>query len=137
MESPRSIPGTIPARNKDPTEIDIVPPHTNMRMLGGMITPMTAEHAVMAIVKFLSYPWSIIAGMSTFPIPAASAFEDPLIPAKSIDTRTLICPNPPGRCPTVTRARSINFFVIPFSFIRFAASRKKGTERRRKELNEM
>ena len=31
---------------------------------------------------------------------AASAFEDPDIPANSMLTTTLICPRPPGRCPT-------------------------------------
>jgi hypothetical protein len=90
MDSPRRMPGIIPAKKRDPTDIDMVPPHTSMRILGGMITPITAEQAVIAMEKFLSYPSSIIAGIRTLPMPAASALDDPEIPANSIDTNTLI-----------------------------------------------
>ena len=43
-----STPGTTPARNSPPIDTEMTPPHTIIRMLGGMITPMTEEHAVIA-----------------------------------------------------------------------------------------
>src|SRR5437762_3814247 len=72
--------------------------------------------------------------MRTPPTPAASAVEDPEIPAKSIDTSTLTWPSPPGRWPTSTRDRLISFSVMPAVFIRFAASMKNGIASRRNEL---
>ncbi len=44
----------MPAMKSDPTDMDIVPPQMSMRMLGGMMTPMTEEQAVMAMVKLWS-----------------------------------------------------------------------------------
>ena len=35
------MPGTKPARNSPPIDTDMMPPHTIIRMLGGMITPIT------------------------------------------------------------------------------------------------
>jgi len=67
----------------------MTPPHTTMRMLGGMMTPMTEEHAVMATVKLGSYPCRRMAGMISEPSPAASAVEEPEIPAKIMLTTTL------------------------------------------------
>src|SRR5438876_4946514 len=75
--------------------------------------------------------------MRTPPTPAASAVEDPEIPAKSIDTSTLTWPSPPGRWPTSTRDRLISFSVMPAVFIRFAASMKNGIARSRKELYDL
>ena len=43
-----------PPRNIAPMETFITPPQTTIRMLGGMMTPMTEEQAVMATVKLLS-----------------------------------------------------------------------------------
>jgi hypothetical protein len=48
------IPGMNPPRNRAPTEVLSTPPHTTIRMLGGMITPITEEQAVMATVKEVS-----------------------------------------------------------------------------------
>ena len=82
-------PGIAPARNRAPTEIDITPPQTIINILGGMITPITEEHAVIATVKRASNPCFFIAGISILPQPAASAVDDPEIPANSIETMTL------------------------------------------------
>ena len=49
-----SKPGTTPARNNAPIETDLSPPHTTINMLGGMMTPMTDEQAVMATEKLAS-----------------------------------------------------------------------------------
>ena len=63
------IPGTIPARNRPLIETDINPPHTIIMMLGGMITPITEEHAVMATEKLASYPCFFIAGIISSAVP--------------------------------------------------------------------
>ena len=48
------MPGRKPARKRAPIETFITPPQTTIRMLGGMMTPMTDEQAVMATVKLAS-----------------------------------------------------------------------------------
>ncbi len=48
------MPGMKPPRNSAPTEAYRTPPQTIMRMLGGMMTPMTDEQAVIATVKEVS-----------------------------------------------------------------------------------
>ena len=65
---------------------------------------------------------------------AASAVDDPEMPAKKIDSTTLTCARPPGRCPTRSRESRINRSVMPPTFIRFAVSRKNGTASRMNEL---
>ena len=45
------MPGSTPARNRPPIETDISPPQTTIRIEGGMMTPITEEHAVMATEK--------------------------------------------------------------------------------------
>ena len=98
------------------------------------MTPITDEQAVMATAKRVSNPSRCIAGMRILPQPAASAVDDPEMPANSMDTITLTWPRPPGSQPVRTRARSIRRSVILPAFIRFAASRKNGTASRMKEL---
>src|SRR5450432_1627688 len=75
-----------------------------------------------------------MAGISTPPTPAASAVDEPEIPANSIETSTLTCPNPPGKCPTSARDRLMSFSVIPAEFIRLAARMKNGIASSRNEL---
>ena len=123
-----------PARNSPPIDTDIRPPHTTIRIEGGMITPITDEQAVTATAKEDEKPSFFICGMSREPMPAASAVELPEMPAKNIETTTLTCPRPPGRCPTSARASRIRRSVMPATFIRLAASRKNGTASRMKEL---
>ena len=62
-------------------------------------------------------------------MPAASAVDDPEIPAKIMLTTTLICPRPPLKCPTMACESSTSRWVIPEEFIRFAARMKNGTAR--------
>ena len=65
--------------------------------------------------------------MKIFDWLAASAVEEPEMPAKKIDSTTLICASPPGKCPTIARESFISRSVVPPTFIRFAVSRKNGT----------
>src|SRR6478752_9391207 len=44
-------PGMMPARYNAPIDVEITPPHTTIRMDGGMITANTADTAVIAIEK--------------------------------------------------------------------------------------
>ena len=115
-------------------ETEITPPHTIMRMLGGMITPMTDAHAVRAEENGASYPCFFMAGISTPPTPAASAVLEPEMPANSMLTTTLTWPRPPGKWPTIVRASATSLSVMPAEFIRLAASRKNGTASRMKVL---
>ena len=72
--------------------------------------------------------------MKILPWLAASAVEEPEMPAKKIDSTTFICASEPGKCPTMVRERSTRRSVIPPTFIRFAVSRKNGTASRMNEL---
>ena len=90
-------PGTTPAKKSPPIEADIRPPQTIIMMLGGIITPITDEQAVSATEKLESYPCFFMAGIINEPIPAASAVEEPEIPAKSMLTTTFTWASPPGR----------------------------------------
>ena len=65
---------------------------------------------------------------------AASAVEEPEMPAKKKDRTTLIWARLPGKCPTIDRDRRISRLVMPPPFIRLAVSRKNGTASRMKEL---
>ena len=65
---------------------------------------------------------------------AASAVEEPLMPAKKMESTTLICARPPGKWPTSEREKTISRSVMPPVFIRLAVSRKKGTASRMKLL---
>ena len=65
---------------------------------------------------------------------AASAVEEPDMPAKNTDSTTLICASDPGQCPTIDRDRPTSRSVMPPMLMRFAVSRKKGTASRMNEL---
>jgi hypothetical protein len=65
---------------------------------------------------------------------AASAVDEPEMPAKNTDSTTLICASAPGKCPTMQRDKRTSRSVMPPMFIRLAVSRKKGTASRMKEL---
>jgi hypothetical protein len=72
--------------------------------------------------------------MNTLDWLAASAVEEPEMPAKKKESTTLIWASPPGQWPTMARERRISRSVMPPTFIRFAVRRKKGTASRMKEL---
>src|SRR5437764_3028576 len=59
------------------------------------------------------------------------------MPANSMLTSTLTCPRPPGSQPTSARDRLINLSVMPTTFIRLAASMKKGMASSRNELYDL
>ena len=103
-------------------------------MDGGMTTASTAETAVMAIENDLSYPSLTCASIKSLPWLAASAVDEPEMPAKNTDNTTLICAKPPGKCPTSARDSRISLSVMPPVFIRLAVSKKNGTASKIKEL---
>ena len=72
--------------------------------------------------------------MNSFDCDAASAVDEPEMPAKKIDSTTLICARPPGKWPTSARDNRTSRSVMPPTFIRFAVSRKNGTASRMNEL---
>src|SRR6185295_11916183 len=72
--------------------------------------------------------------MKILPWLAASAVDDPEIPAKNTDNSTLICASAPGKLPTIVRDSRTRRSVMPPTFIRLAVSRKKGTASRMNEL---
>src|SRR5262245_16215536 len=124
----------MPARYIAAIEVEINPPHTIIRIDGGMITASTAETAVMAMEKERSYPSFVWASMKILDWLAASAVEEPEIPAKKTDRTTLICASEPGQLPTIERDSATRRSVMPPMLIRFAVSRKNGTASRMKEL---
>ena len=65
---------------------------------------------------------------------AASAVEEPEMPAKNTDSSTLICASAPGQLPTIARDSRTRRSVMPPMFIRLAVSRKNGTASRMNEL---
>ena len=89
--------------------------------------PNVEDAAVTPTDVPLSYPCFSIAGMKILPTPAVSAWEEPEIPAKIMDTSTFELARPPRRCPTKELQQSISFSVISPSFIRFAARINSGT----------
>src|SRR6188768_2481279 len=129
-----SSPGTMPARYIAAIEVEISPPHTIIRIDGGMITASTADTAVMAMENERSYPSLVWASMKILDWLAASAVEEPEMPAKNTDNTTLICANEPGQCPTMARESATSRSVMPPMLIRFAVNRKNGTDNRMKEL---
>ncbi len=72
--------------------------------------------------------------MKIFDWLAASAVEEPEMPAKKIDSTTLIWASPPGKCPTMEREKRTRRSVMPPTFIRLAVRRKNGTASRMNEL---
>ncbi len=54
---------------------------------------------------------------------AASAVDEPEIPAKNTESSTLICASAPGKWPTIERDRRTSRSVTPPTFIRLAVSR--------------
>ena len=65
---------------------------------------------------------------------AASAVDEPEMPAKNTDSTTLICASAPGMLPTMVRDSLTSRSVMPPTPIRLAVSRKNGTASRMKEL---
>src|SRR5437660_1059712 len=51
--------------------------------------------------------------MKIFDWLAASAVEEPEMPAKNTESTTLICASEPGQCPTIERERPTNRTVMP------------------------
>src|SRR3954451_2915877 len=129
-----SNPGTMPARYIAASNVEISPPHTIIRIDGGMMTASTAATAVMANESERAYPSLVCASMKISDWLAASAVEEPEMPAKNTDSTTLICASDPGQGPTIERDSAPSRSVMPPMLIRLAVSRKNGTDSRMKEL---
>jgi hypothetical protein len=71
--------------------------------------------------------------MKIFDWLAASAVDEPEMPAKKTDSTTLICASRPGSADHRARQRTSRS-VMPPTFIRLAVSRKNGTASRMNEL---
>ena len=65
---------------------------------------------------------------------AASAVDEPEMPAKNTDSTTLICASAPGKLPTMERDRRTSRSVMPPTLMRLAVRRKNGTASRMNEL---
>ena len=72
--------------------------------------------------------------MKIFDWLAASAVDEPEMPAKKSDSTTFTWARPPGKWPTRSRDRRTRRVVMPPTFIRLAVSRKNGTASRMNEL---
>jgi hypothetical protein len=68
---------------------------------------------------------------------AASAVDEPDMPAKNTDSTTLICASAPGMLPTMVRDNNTSRSVMPPTPIRLAVSRNSGTASRMKELYDL
>ncbi len=97
-----------------------------IRILGGIITPITELVAVTAIVISFSYPSLIIEGIRRDPMAEVSEVDDPVIPPKNIETNTFTWAKPPLKEPTKISEKSINLFAIDDLFINSPASMNKG-----------
>src|SRR6476619_4500776 len=127
-------PGMMPARYMAAIDVEINPPHTIIRIDGGMMTASTADTAVMAMENERSYPSLVWASMKILDWLAASAVEEPEMPAKNTDSTTVICASDPGQCPTIERDNATRRSVMPPMLIRFAVKRKNGTASSMNEL---
>ena len=74
--------------NSAPVLTLAIPAYTTMVILGGIMEPNVEDAAVTPTDVPLSYPCFSIAGMKILPTPAVSAWEEPEIPAKIMDTST-------------------------------------------------
>ena len=74
-----------------------------------MITPITDEHAVIAMAKRVIVPSLTIAGIRILPHPAASAVEDPEMPGEQHGNRDIHMAQAPGQ-PACQHAGQINQF---------------------------
>ena len=72
--------------------------------------------------------------MKIFDWLAASAVEEPEMPAKKSESTTFTCAKAARKWPTRSRERRTSRVVMPPTFIRFAVNRKNGTASRMKEL---
>ena len=72
--------------------------------------------------------------MKIFDWLAASAVDEPEMPAKNTDSTTLICASEPGQWPTSDCDSLTKRSVMPPILIRLAVSRKNGTASRMNEL---
>ena len=127
------MPGTAPPRKSRPMLTPVMLPIRTKGMLGGMMGPIVAEEAMTAAAISGGYFAFFIAGMRIVPVAAASATEEPDIPAMIMLTTTETLASPPVMCPTRARANLTRRSVTPPFSINSPASMKRGTARSGKE----
>ena len=64
--------------------------------------------------------------ISTLPKAARSATAEPLMPAKKTLETTVVMPSPPGKWPTIARARLTSRWMIPPCAMNSPARKKNG-----------
>ena len=101
---PIKIPGTAPPKKRRPMLTPVMLPIRTKGMLGGMIGPIVAEEAMTAAAISGEYFAFFMAGIRIVPVAAASATEEPDIPAMIMLTTTDTLASPPVMCPTRARA---------------------------------
>ena len=99
-------------------------------MLGGIITPSSAEEAIVAAAKFLSYLFFNISGIIIAPTAAAVAALEPEIAAKNAQVTTATIASPPEIWPNKLLHKFTRRLEIPPELIRLPASTKNGIAKR-------
>jgi hypothetical protein len=122
-----STPGRMPAKNKLGSDAPENTAYMTIMMLGGIMGPIIAEVAVIAVLKPNGYPASLMALISIKPSPAASACAEPDMPEKIRLVKILTCARPPLKWPTRQFAKLKILVVMPLEFSRWPANIKKGT----------
>ena len=102
-------------------------------MLGGMMTPMVPDAAVIAAAKEASYFLSFMEGTINEPIADTVAGPEPEMAAKNIQAKTVTIAKPPVIKPTKLSAKFTSRREIPPLHIRDPARIKKGIARSGKE----
>ena len=112
--------------NRSLIDVPVATPYWISPILGGMITPNSAEDATVAPAKSLSYLCFNISGIMIVPTAAAVAALDPDIAAKNAQVMIATMASPPEMCPNRLLHKFTNLFEIPPELIRFPASTKNG-----------
>jgi hypothetical protein len=131
---PINIPGIIPAKNRALTDVLETQAYIIRGILGGMIIPIVEDAPVTATLKGRSYPSSIIAFIIIALAPAVSAVAEPDMPAHIMETSTFTMARPLLTKPISEVTKSTNLLKILVEVMIFAASMKKGTASKGKEL---
>src|SRR5574341_2060433 len=97
-----------------------------MGMLGGMMMASVAALDTSPALKALGYPFLAMAGITTWPMAAASATADPEISEKNMEATMVTMARPPRMNPTRALARLMRRVEIPEVVISPPARMKSG-----------
>src|SRR5690606_19291317 len=105
-------------------------------MEGGMMAPSSPDEAAIDAANERGYPFFSISGISTEPIAAVVAEEEPETVANNMEVSTATAPRPPRIHPTRALARRTSRRAIPPDCISVPARMKNGTAIRLKESSD-